>query len=112
LRMELAGVRLGTMPLVDDAFILHDESISLRSIVMKRYYIGIGTAMALRKFGKSDLFSKYFSSGTQEGAKLFSKYRFLINRARMDPCTILPLLLLIPLRAISMRIGFYLGLLS
>jgi GT2 family glycosyltransferase len=109
LRMELAGVKLGSMPPMRDAFILHDETISLRSVFLKRYYIGVGTARALYKHGsRSDLFNKYFSSGSQEKARLISKYRLLIDRARRDPQTLLPLMFLIPLRAVAMRIGFYL----
>jgi hypothetical protein len=48
------------------------------------------------------------TSGSQEKARLISKYRLLIDRARRDPQTLLPLMFLIPLRAVAMRIGFYL----
>jgi len=113
LRMELAKVKLGTMPLMNDAYLLHDESISFRSIILKRYYIGVGTARTYHKFGsRSKLFNKYFSSGFQEGAKLLSKYRLLINRTREDPKTLLPIVMLIPLRAVAMRIGYYTELIS
>jgi hypothetical protein len=42
----------------------------------------------------SNLFNKYFSSGSQEKARLISKYRLLIDRARRDSQTLLPLMFL------------------
>jgi glycosyltransferase involved in cell wall biosynthesis len=113
LRMELAKVKLGIMPLMKEAYLLHDESISFRSITLKRYYIGVGTARTYHKFSSHfELFNKYFSSGFQQRAKLQSKYRLFINRARKDPKTLPLLMLLIPIRAIAMRIGYYTEILS
>ncbi|RSN75400.1 glycosyltransferase family 2 protein [Candidatus Methanodesulfokora washburnensis] len=87
------------------------KSIALKWIELNpsHRYIGVGAARALYKHGScSDLFNKYFSSGSQEKARLISKYRLLIDRARRDLQTLLPLMFLIPPKAVVMRIGFYL----
>jgi len=113
-RMEVAGIKLGELPLIKDAYLLHDEVISIRSVLLKRYYIGVGTARVVWKLKgvRSRVFYKYFASGSQEGARLFSKYRRFLARAKRDPSTIIPLMTLIPLRAFAMRLGFYLEVLS
>ena len=108
LRMELAKIKLGSMPLTKDAYLIHDETITLRSVTLKRYYIGVGTARTRRKFKEhAHLYTKYFSTGVQEGVKLASKYKLIMRRARKDPATLLTFMLLILLRAVSMRIGYY-----
>ncbi|MCC6065831.1 MAG: hypothetical protein LM576_07590, partial [Thermofilum sp.] len=70
LRMELANVKLGSLPLTRDAYLIHDETITLKSITLKRYYIGVGTAKTRRKHKDSGRYAKYFSTGAQEGFKL------------------------------------------
>jgi len=114
LRIDNAGLKLGELPFVPGAYLIHDEVISLKSIFLKRYYIGIGTARVVYKLRgvRGSTFYKYFGSGTQEKGRLFSKYRRFLARARRDPLTIIPLMLLIPLRAFSMRLGFYLEMFS
>jgi glycosyltransferase involved in cell wall biosynthesis len=109
LRMELANVKLGSLPLTRDAYLIHDETITLKSITLKRYYIGVGTAKTRRKHKDSGRYAKYFSTGAQEGFKLAAKYKLILQRAREDPATLLPLMVLIPLRAAAMRIGYYAG---
>jgi hypothetical protein len=68
LRMELANVKLGSLPLTRDAYLIHDETITLKSITLKRYYIGVGTAKTHRKYKDASPYTKYFSTGTQEEA--------------------------------------------
>ena len=107
LRMELANVKLGSLPLTRDAYLIHDETITLKTITLKRYYIGVGTAKTHRKHKDSGRYAKYFSTGAQEGSKLAAKYKLILQRAREDPATLLPLMVLIPLRAAAMRIGHH-----